>query len=362
MSDSYENYVKKSVDDYSKAIDWFKEFRESTKDILKNDNSELLLNKLTATFITNDTERYIHYSADAISNHVAPRANEIKEELGRLAASSAGARHYDLFLISLAYIYEYFYLYATDNQGKPYDFIIAAMYFKNYLSNLRENALLDSWTDTFDGLFESCVKAQHILFEKKSHLLREDVYGFVDPTPWEAEKEAFAEKVVKFGMKSDPSELTGFALLRLLRFHIIDAYLHKNGALGVASQSTQSPLAPIQTGIAYENRCIDMLLRHGWAASDTPQACDRGADIIASKRGIRVVFQCKHWESKVTSTAIQEVVTAKEYFDATFAVLLCENGCTPQAQEMADRLKVVVCTHEDLPEIEMILVKKLIQT
>ena len=362
MSDSYENYVKKKTDDYSRAVDWFREFCESTKDILKNDNSELLLNKITATFITTDAERYGHYSADFISNHVAPLANELKEELGRLAVSSTGASHYDLFLISLAYIYEYFYLYTTDDQGKPYDFTIAAMYFKNYLSNLRENALLDSWTDTFDGLFESCEKAQHILFEKKSHLLREDVYGFVDPAPWEAEKESFAEKVVKFGMKSDPSELTGFTLLRLLRFHIIDAYLNKHAELGAAYQSTQSPLESIPTGIAYESRCIETLLRHGWAASDTPQSCDRGADIIASKRGIRVVFQCKYWQNKVTSTAIQEVVTAKAYFDTTFAVLLCENGCTPQAQEMADRLKVVVCTHEDLPEIEMILIKKLIQS
>ncbi len=89
-------------------------------------------------------------------------------------------------------------------------------------------------------------------------------------------------------------------------------------AMGVNSPMKLSPTD-------YEKLCALLLEKNGWKTELTKATGDYGADIIASKRGTKIVVQCKQWTDAVGVKAVQEVHSAKELASKLGILLLSHN-------------------------------------
>ena len=99
---------------------------------------------------------------------------------------------------------------------------------------------------------------------------------------------------------------------------------------------------PIGKGFRYEKYVAEHLRQCGYKeVSVTQRSSDFGADIIAYEgMGAKICIQCKYYKGSVGVSAIQEVNTAKAYYDADVAAIFTNSTYTRQAQELAAKCKV----------------------
>lgn len=104
-----------------------------------------------------------------------------------------------------------------------------------------------------------------------------------------------------------------------------------------ACSDNKSGYSTTMSGQEYEQYCAKRLGQEGYRSlSLTPDSGDFGADIIGyTRRGQRVCFQCKKWDSSVGVSAVQEVLAAKVYYEADKAVVLTNSTFTPAARKLA---------------------------
>ena len=90
---------------------------------------------------------------------------------------------------------------------------------------------------------------------------------------------------------------------------------------------------------SYETACAMSLEKDGYSCDVTPKSGDYGADIIATdkKTGRKVAIQCKLYSvgHKVGIKAVQEVVSAKTYYQCDEAWVMTNSSYTNAAQEFA---------------------------
>lgn len=85
---------------------------------------------------------------------------------------------------------------------------------------------------------------------------------------------------------------------------------------------------------AFERMVSRMLIVSGFKdARVVGQSGDHGADVIASKNGIRWLFQVKHWGNAVGTSVIDETLKAAAYYDAKVPVIVASNGFDSKAKE-----------------------------
>lgn len=87
-------------------------------------------------------------------------------------------------------------------------------------------------------------------------------------------------------------------------------------------------------------------------AKRTPKQNDKGADVIASKKnGEKWVIQVKHHKNNIGTSAIQEVLGAKEYYQADVAAVVASSDFTKSAKDYAARTGVKVINGEKLSRL-----------
>ena len=97
------------------------------------------------------------------------------------------------------------------------------------------------------------------------------------------------------------------------------------------------------TGIEYEQYCAERLKQRGFIdVKITPASNDYGADIIARNRDGCWVFQCKRYSGKVPIKAVQEIVSAKVYYNAAKAAIITNSELTSNALKLARVNGVVI--------------------
>lgn len=97
-------------------------------------------------------------------------------------------------------------------------------------------------------------------------------------------------------------------------------------------------------GWEFENWSAEWLRKHGFYNVEvTKGSGDYGADVICSKNGETYAVQCKKYSGKVTYRAVEEVICAKNYYGTDRAMIFTNSELTPQADEAAKKLGVVVC-------------------
>lgn len=93
----------------------------------------------------------------------------------------------------------------------------------------------------------------------------------------------------------------------------------------------------------FEEHIANILKQNGYQdVSTTQKSRDFGADVIASKDGIKYVIQCKYYSSMVGIEAVQQIYSAKAYYDAHIAIVATNNVFTHAAKALAKELNVIL--------------------
>jgi Restriction endonuclease len=92
----------------------------------------------------------------------------------------------------------------------------------------------------------------------------------------------------------------------------------------------------------------------GWTAQTTKSTGDQGADVIADKRGTKVVLQSKLYTSTVGNKAVQEVFAAQTFLSANFAAVVSNSSYTRSAKELAVKTGVLLLDYSQLRQANLL--------
>jgi restriction system protein len=103
------------------------------------------------------------------------------------------------------------------------------------------------------------------------------------------------------------------------------------------------------SGVQFEERLLVHCQAHGWRVRPTRASGDFGADLVGTRPdGVRVVIQAKRWQGAVGVGAVQEVHAARNYYQASYALLITNSTLTAPARELAARTGVDVWERDRL--------------
>lgn len=88
-------------------------------------------------------------------------------------------------------------------------------------------------------------------------------------------------------------------------------------------------------GYEFEEFLLDLFVDLGYRVIKTPNSGDQGADLILYKHNKSIVVQAKNYEGKVSNSAIQQIVAAKNYYKADTAMVVTNSMFTKSAVELA---------------------------
>ncbi len=105
----------------------------------------------------------------------------------------------------------------------------------------------------------------------------------------------------------------------------------------------------------YEHFCAALLTKKKWRTEVTQASHDQGADIIATKNGVRIVIQCKKYRNPVGNHAVQQVVAAVAHQQAQRGVVVATSPFTRPARTLAVSNNILLLHHGELPDIDRLL-------
>ena len=90
-------------------------------------------------------------------------------------------------------------------------------------------------------------------------------------------------------------------------------------------------------GHAFEDVMYELFKSAKLKVEKTPKSRDYGADLVITTKYEKIVIQCKlYFNHNVGNSAIQEINTAKSYYDATMGVVITNSYFTKPAINLAD--------------------------
>jgi restriction system protein len=105
------------------------------------------------------------------------------------------------------------------------------------------------------------------------------------------------------------------------------------------------------SGEDFENFLSAYLIKMGYSSDTTPKAGDYGADLIVKKGTEKLIVQAKRWKKRVGIEAIQQIVGAKKYYNATNCLVVTNNYFTYEAKSLAEANDVELCDRDKLVSI-----------
>lgn len=104
---------------------------------------------------------------------------------------------------------------------------------------------------------------------------------------------------------------------------------------------------PRMGGIEFEEFLRDLYDALGYEVHKT-NINDQGADLIVLHQGEKIVIQAKRYKSSVSNSAVQQVYTAKAFYDCDKAIVITNSSFTKSAREVAEKVGVELWDHEAL--------------
>lgn len=104
------------------------------------------------------------------------------------------------------------------------------------------------------------------------------------------------------------------------------------------------------TGEEFERFLMSLFKRMGYKVKGTPITNDYGADLILTKEN-KTVIQAKRYKNNVGIRAVQEVISAREFYKADEAWVVTNNYFTPQARNLAHKTGVKLVDRKDLSKL-----------
>lgn len=179
--------------------------------------------------------------------------------------------------------------------------------------------------------FRSTVKINSLNVVNYSKF-KKDLFEFCDALVSHEDRLLLAAKGTTFKMMYN--EWLADELIRVIEFNYADELRVDARSLGTWEE--------------YEKYCAQKFLDAGWNATMTPRGGDQGVDVVAEKKAIRVAVQCKKQVKPVGNRAVQEIVAGRNYYAATFAVVVAPNGFTTAAVQLANSNSVQLLHHQEL--------------
>jgi restriction system protein len=181
-----------------------------------------------------------------------------------------------------------------------------------------------------------------VLARKESQLCYQDDYGNWIFDKWEKEQRYFIDT-------------------NLRRFFSVLEYdsptwsdLEKAIDQAVLEFSAEAPLfSALASPTEFERHCADALETAGWTAQVTKATGDQGADVIAEKKGRRLVLQCKLYADPIGNKAVQEIFAAKAFYSADYAAVVTNSAFTTSARQLASTTGVLLLHHDELQNIDV---------
>ncbi len=128
-------------------------------------------------------------------------------------------------------------------------------------------------------------------------------------------------------------------------------------AVLVYEQVAEAKFREEMTPQEFEHYCAALLRERKWKARVTQASGDQGVDIVADKRGMRIVIQCKKYSKPVGNRAVQEIVAAIAHEGAQRGVVVATSDYTAAAEKLAASNQVLLLHHADLRRIDRLLAR-----
>lgn len=102
-------------------------------------------------------------------------------------------------------------------------------------------------------------------------------------------------------------------------------------------------------GHAFEELLYYLFKSMGLKVTKTKASRDYGADLIISGKDKKAVVQCKlYYNHSVGNSAIQEIATAKEYYNAEIGIVVTNSFFTKPAITMANKIDIKLIDRDNL--------------
>jgi restriction system protein len=128
-------------------------------------------------------------------------------------------------------------------------------------------------------------------------------------------------------------------------------------AVLVYEQITEAKFHEGMSPEEFEHYCAAVLREMKWKARVTQASGDQGVDIVADKRSMRIVIQCKKYSKPVGNRAVQEIVAAIAHEGARRGVVVTTSDYTPAAEKLAMSNEVLLLHHTQLRRIDRLLAR-----
>jgi HJR/Mrr/RecB family endonuclease len=119
--------------------------------------------------------------------------------------------------------------------------------------------------------------------------------------------------------------------------------------------SSECELDEIDDPQEYERAVSNEFSKLGWQTRVTAGSGDQGADVIAEKFAVKLVIQCKLYESPVGNKAVQEVAAAVKFFNGDIGVVITNHTFTKSARQLASSLGIFLVHHTQIPELDRVI-------
>lgn len=150
-------------------------------------------------------------------------------------------------------------------------------------------------------------------------------------------KDEAVDNITLFLMCIVVSSIIVFLINRLLGFMSEIMYL-------------SSPLSKIDkmSGEEFERYLMLRFKKLGYKVEITPKSGDYGADLFCFNKNETVVVQAKRYEANVGTAAVQEVVGARDYYEADICVVITNSYFTINALNLSEADNVVLIDRDEL--------------
>ena len=184
-----------------------------------------------------------------------------------------------------------------------------------------------------------------------------DASGHTNATGWNLSIQMFFDQQVKPNLNNDeldairrydPSKFALENIERVIRYKSEQNRLRESIKKKKAIKSIEQ-LTPVD----FEIHCANLLSKQGWKCKTTKLSGDQGADVIAIKNGNTLVVQCKLYSTTVGNDAVQQIIAARTYYRADYAVVITNSTYTKSAKDLATTACVVLLNHSEVDEIDL---------
>lgn len=101
-------------------------------------------------------------------------------------------------------------------------------------------------------------------------------------------------------------------------------------------------------GYSFEDFLVELFTAIGYDVEGTKRTGDQGADLFVQKFGLKTVIQAKNYIGNVGNAAVQQALSAKQFYQCDHAMVICNSYFTKSAIELAEAAKVQLIDRDKL--------------